>query len=165
MAALPRRIVIASEHAGVEMKGRLLEALAEMGVGAEDLGPESTASVDYPDFAAAVAGRVSGGTADAGVLVCGTGLGMAMTANKFPGVRAAVLYDDASARLARQHNDANVAVFGARTMTAEDAVRRLRIFLAEGFEGGRHGGRLSKIRDIERKNSTGHGSGPEGQGA
>ena len=88
-----------------------------------------------------------------------------MTANKFPGVRAAVLYDDASARLARQHNDANVAVFGARTMSAEDVVRRLRIFLAEGFEGGRHGGRLSKIRDIERKNATGHGSGPEGQGA
>jgi len=152
LADPPRRIVLASDHAGVEMKRRLLEALGEMGVAAEDLGPQTQASVDYPDFAASVAERVSRGTADAGVLVCGTGLGMAMTANKFPGVRATVLYDDATARLARQHNDANVAVFGARTMSPGDAVRRLRIFLSEPFEGGRHGGRLAKIRDIEKKN-------------
>jgi ribose 5-phosphate isomerase B len=160
LAAPPRRIVLASDHAGVEMKRRLREALGEMGATAEDLGPETPESVDYPDFAASVADRVSRGTADAGVLVCGTGLGMAMAANKFPGVRAAVLYDDATARLARQHNDANVAVFGARTMSPEDAVRRLRIFLSEPFEGGRHRGRLAKIRDIEKKNSTGHGSDP-----
>ena len=160
MAAPPRRIVLASDHAGVEMKRRLLAALGEMGVAAEDLGPETPESVDYPDFAASVSDRVSRGTADAGVLVCGTGLGMAMTANKFPGVRAAVLYDDAAARLARQHNDANVAVFGARAMSSEDAIRRLRIFLAEPFEGGRHRGRLEKIRDIEKKNSTGGGTDP-----
>ncbi len=165
MAAPPRRIVIASDHAGVEMKQHLLAALAGMGVDAKDLGPSTREAVDYPDFAAPVANLVSRGEADAGVLVCGTGLGMAMAANKFPGVRAAVLYDDAAARLARQHNDANVAVFGARTMSAEDAVRRLRIFLSEPFEGGRHGRRLSKIHDIERKNSTGHGPGPQGKGA
>jgi ribose 5-phosphate isomerase B len=160
----PRRVAIASDHAGLEMKRSLREALAEMGIEAEDLGPQSLESVDYPDFAAPVAERVSRGSADAGVLVCGTGLGMAMTANKFPGVRAAVLYDDAAARLARQHNDANVAVFGARTMSVEDAVRRLRLFLEEPFEGGRHERRVTKIHDIEKKNSTGRGTGPAGEG-
>jgi ribose 5-phosphate isomerase B len=164
LADLPRRVAIASDHAGVEMKRRLREALAEMGVDAEDLGADSPESVDYPDFAAPVAERVSRGSADAGVLVCGTGLGMAMTANKFPGVRAAVLYDDEAARLSRQHNDANVAVFGARTMSVEDAVRRLRLFLEEPFEGGRHERRITKIHHIEKKNSTGRGTGPAGKG-
>ncbi len=113
-----------------------------LGISAEDLGTGSGESVDYPDYAAAVARRVSAGTADAGVLVCGTGIGMSIAANKVPGVRAAILYDDAAARLARLHNDANVAVFGARTMTADDAARRLRLFLSEPFDGGqaRHGG-------------------------
>ena len=162
--AAPRRVVIAADHAGVEMKRRLREALEEMGIDAEDLGTGSAGSVDYPDYAAAVAGRVSGGTADAGVLICGTGLGMSITANKFPDVRAAVLYDDTAARFARRHNDANVAVFGARTMDPGDAVRRLRIFLSEPFEGGRHQGRLSKIRDIERTFSAAPGPGPVVQG-
>jgi RpiB/LacA/LacB family sugar-phosphate isomerase len=107
--------------------------------------------VDYPDFASKVAERVSGGKADTGVLVCGTGLGMSIAANKFPGVRAAVLYDDTAAKYARLHNDANVAVFGGRTMNPEDAARRLRMFLGESFEGGRHEKRIDKIRDIERK--------------
>jgi len=164
MAATPRRIVLASDHAGVEMKRRLREALEEMGVVAEDLGTGSGESVDYPDYASAVARRVSRGTADAGVLVCGTGLGMSIAANKFPGVRAAVLYDDAAARYARRHNDANVAVFGARTMDPGDAVRRLRLFLSEPFEGGRHQGRVSKIRDIERSFSASPGAGTAGQG-
>jgi len=164
MAATPRRIVLASDHAGVEMKRRLREALEEMGVVAEDLGTGSGESVDYPDYASAVARRVSRGTADAGVLVCGTGLGMSIAANKFPGVRAAVLYDDAAARYARRHNDANVAVFGARTMDPGDAVRRLRLFLSEPFEGGRHQGRVSKIRDIERSFSAAPGAGTAGQG-
>jgi ribose 5-phosphate isomerase B len=146
------------------MKRRLREALAEMGVDAEDLGADSPESVDYPDFAAPVAERVSRGSADAGVLVCGTGLGMAMTANKFPGVRAAVLYDDEAALLSRQHNDANVAVFGARTMSVEDAVRRLRLFLEEPFAGGRHERRITKIHRIEKKNSAGRGTGPAGKG-
>ncbi|MBP2685035.1 MAG: sugar-phosphate isomerase, RpiB/LacA/LacB family, partial [Deltaproteobacteria bacterium] len=97
MTSFPRRVVIASDHAGVEMKRRLREALEELGIPAEDLGTASGESVDYPDFAAAVARRVSGGVADAGVLVCGTGIGMSITANRFPGVRAAILYDDAAA--------------------------------------------------------------------
>ncbi|MBI5905866.1 MAG: ribose 5-phosphate isomerase B [Deltaproteobacteria bacterium] len=164
MAFPPRRVVVASDHAGVEMKRRLREALAEAGIDAEDLGTGSGASVDYPDFATAVAKRVSAGTADAGVLVCGTGLGMSITANRFPGVRAALLYDDTAARFARLHNDANVAVFGARTMAAEDAVRRLRLFLSEPFEGGRHEGRLEKIRGIENTIAAGPGPGTAGQG-
>jgi glycine hydroxymethyltransferase len=164
VAVAPRRVVIASDHAGVEMKRRLLEELSRMGMEGEDLGTGSTASVDYPDYAAAVAGRVSRGSADAGVLVCGTGLGMSIAANKFPGVRAAVLYDDAAARLARQHNDANVAAFGARTMDPEDAARRLRLFLSEPFEGGRHGTRIGKIRGIEEKYTAGPGRGPAGLG-
>ncbi|HEX2720875.1 MAG TPA: ribose 5-phosphate isomerase B, partial [Candidatus Deferrimicrobium sp.] len=147
---LPRRVVIASDHAGVEMKSRLREAMAALGISAEDLGTGSGESVDYPDYAAAVAGRVSAGTADAGVLICGTGIGMSITANRFPGVRAALLYDDAAARLSRLHNDANVAVFGARTMPADDAARRLRLFLSEPFEAGRHTRRIEKIRGIEK---------------
>ena len=164
MADAPRRIVIAADHAGVEMKRSLLQAVEGMGLRAEDLGTGSPESVDYPDYAAAVAGRVSAGTADAGVLVCGTGLGMSIAANKFPGVRAAVLYDDDAARLARQHNDANVAAFGSRTMSVEDAVRRLRLFLTEPFEEGRHARRVAKIHDLEKKPSAGPGSGAAGQG-
>jgi glycine hydroxymethyltransferase len=160
----PRRVVVASDHAGVEMKRRLLDALAGMGIAAEDLGTGSGASVDYPDYASAVAGRVSGGTADAGVLVCGTGLGMSISANKFPDVRAAVLYDDTAARYARLHNDANVAVFGARTMDAGDAERRLRLFFSEPFEGGRHADRLEKIHGIEAKFMSEPGAATPGRG-
>ncbi len=130
------------------MKRILREAIEALGISADDLGTGTGESVDYPDFAAAVARRVSAGTADAGVLVCGTGIGMSITANRFPGVRAALLYDDVAARYSRLHNDANVAVFGARTMSPEDVGRRLRIFLSEPFEAGRHARRLEKIRDI-----------------
>ena len=164
MTAHARRVVVASDHAGVELKRRLLDTIAGMGIEAEDLGPWSAASVDYPDYAAAVAGRVAEGTADAGVLVCGTGLGMSITANKFPGVRAAVLYDDTAARYARLHNDANVAVFGARTMEAGDAERRLRMFLTEPFEGDRHAARLEKIRGIEANLKEAQGAGAPGEG-
>ncbi|HSE14574.1 MAG TPA: ribose 5-phosphate isomerase B, partial [Candidatus Deferrimicrobium sp.] len=149
MAPPKPRVVIASDHAGVEMKRRLREAMEALGISAEDLGTATGESVDYPDYAAAVAGRVSAGAADAGVLICGTGIGMSITANKFPGVRAAILYDDAAARMSRLHNDANVAVFGARTMSADDAERRLRLFLSEPFEAGRHSRRIGKILGIE----------------
>src|SRR5512140_1821520 len=150
VVALPQRVVIASDHAGVEMKRRLREAIAALGISVEDLGTSSGESVDYPDYAAAVARRVSAGTADTGVLICGTGIGMSIAANKVPGVRAAILYGDDAARLARRHNDANVAVFGARTMTPDDAERRLRLFLSEPFDGGRHERRIEKIRGIEK---------------
>jgi ribose 5-phosphate isomerase B len=157
MSGKPRRIVFGSDHAGFEMKRRLMEAVASKCVEIEDLGTHDSSPVDYPDIAAAVAGRVSAGTADAGVLVCGTGLGMDIAANKFPFVRATLLYDDIAARYARMHNDANVAVFGARTMNPEDAVRRMLIFLEQSFEGGRHQARLDKIRELEKKTKTSAG--------
>ncbi|MGE5189095.1 MAG: ribose 5-phosphate isomerase B [Gemmatimonadota bacterium] len=142
-------IVVASDHAGVRMKRRLGEALRSWGYAVEDLGPESEESVDYPDFAEKVARRISGGGGLLGVLVCGTGIGMSIAANKFPGVRAALLYDDFAARHARLHNDANVAVFGARTMREEEAEGRLKLFLDAAFESGRHAARLEKISRFE----------------
>jgi len=146
-----RTVALASDHAGLEMRRRLRDALAEWGYAVEDLGPDSPESVDYPDYAEAVALRVSGGHAALGVLVCGTGVGMSISANKFPNVRAALLYDDFTARHARLHNDANVAVFGSRTMPVEAAVTRLRIFLSEAFEEGRHARRVEKIVSIEKR--------------
>lgn len=146
-----RTIALASDHAGLEMRRRLRDALAQWGYAVEDLGPDSPESVDYPDYAEAVALRVSGGRAALGVLVCGTGVGMSISANKFPNVRAALLYDDFTARHARLHNDANVAVFGSRTMPVEAAVARLRIFLSEAFEEGRHARRVEKIASIEKR--------------
>lgn len=133
------------------MRKGLRDELLARGYRVEDLGPETADPVDYPEYAEAVAGRVSRGEARFGVLVCGTGIGMSIAANRFPGVRAALLYDEFAARYARLHNDANVAVFGARTMRADEAASRLKIFLAEPFEGGRHAARLEKIRRIENR--------------
>ncbi|HEY5997183.1 MAG TPA: ribose 5-phosphate isomerase B [Candidatus Deferrimicrobiaceae bacterium] len=144
-------VVVASDHAGLESKKVILESIAAEGFQVEDLGPETAESVDYPDFAAAVGKRIEAGTASFGVLVCGTGTGMAIAANKLPGVRAALLYDDTSARFARLHNNANVAVFGSRTMTVDQMLTRLRIFLNEPFEGGRHARRVDKITQLENK--------------
>ena len=142
-------VAVASDHAGFEMKARLCEALAAWGCRVEDLGPGTPNPVDYPDYAEAVARRVSDGQARLGVLVCGTGIGMAIAANKVHNVRAALLYNDFAARYARLHNDANVAVFGARTMSAEEILARTRIFLNEPFEGGRHARRVEMIEKIE----------------
>ncbi len=144
-------VVVASDHAGIERKKTILAAVAADGFPVEDLGPETDDSVDYPDFAAAVGNRVADGSASFGVLICGTGIGMAIAANKIPGIRAAILYDETAARFARLHNNANVAVFGARTMSADQIVSRLRIFLNEPFEGGRHANRIEKIRQLENK--------------
>jgi len=136
------------------MKAGIREALAAEGFAVEDLGPADGSPVDYPDYAVTVAGRVLHGEADLGILVCGTGIGMTVAANKVAGIRAALLYDDTAARYARLHNDANVLVFGARTMRLEEVLSRLRLFLAESFEGGRHAGRLSKILSIEQRRET-----------
>ena len=144
-------IVLASDHAGVRMKRRLGDALRSWGYAVEDLGPATEESVDYPDFAEKVARRVGGENGRLGVLVCGTGIGMSIAANKFAGVRAALLYDDFAALHARLHNDANVAVFGARTMRDEEAEGRLKIFLGAAFEKGRHAARLDKIARFEKR--------------
>lgn len=140
-----RPLLIASDHAGFELKERLKKALEKRGVPYEDLGPGSAASVDYPDFARKVAEAVGRGEAEWGLLVCGTGQGMAMTANRYRGVRAAVPCTEETARLVREHNDANVLALGGRTIPPETAERILEVFLATPFAGGRHERRVRKI--------------------
>src|SRR5687767_5483018 len=144
------RIALASDHAGYEEKERLKALLSDLGVEFEDLGTVSEASVDYPDYARAVAEQVADGRAEQGLLVCGSGTGMAMTANKVPGVRAAVAWSEETARLARQHNDANVLAIGARTTPATDIPKIVRAWFSTEFEGGRHAARVNKISDVEK---------------
>lgn len=138
-------VALGADHAGVALKDALREALELRGIAVRDLGTGATASVDYPDFAHAVARAVAAGEATQGVLCCGSGIGMAMTANRHAGVRAAVLHNATEARLARAHNDANVACFGARTTGTEVALDALAAFLATPYEGGRHDRRLAKM--------------------
>jgi len=144
------RIAIASDHAGYAEKERLKELLADLGVEFDDLGTVSEESVDYPDYARKVAEQVAQGHVEQGVLVCGSGTGMAITANKVPGVRAAVAWSEEIARLARQHNDANVLAIGARTTPPDEIPKIVRAWFATKFEGGRHAARVEKISEVER---------------
>ncbi|HET6647511.1 MAG TPA: ribose 5-phosphate isomerase B [Pyrinomonadaceae bacterium] len=143
------RIALASDHAGFAEKERLKPLLSELGIEFEDLGTTSEQSVDYPDYAALVAHAVADGRVQQGVLVCGSGTGMAITANKVPGVRAAVAWSDETARLARQHNDANVLAIGARTTPISEIPKIVRAWFSTDFEGGRHADRVKKITNIE----------------
>jgi ribose 5-phosphate isomerase B len=148
------RILIASDHAGVAERKLLVEHLRKGGHAVTDLGPETEASVDYPDFAAKVARGVAAGEADRGVLICGTGMGMAMAANKVHGIRAAVLHDEYGADMARRHNDANVACYGARTHCVHAMIRLTDRFLSAPFEGGRHVTRVQKIVALEGRTAA-----------
>lgn len=145
------RIALASDHAGYAEKERLKALLAELGIEFDDLGPRSEESVDYPDYARAVARQVADGRVEQGLLVCGSGTGMAITANKVPGVRAAVAWSEETARLARQHNDANVLAIGARTTPPADIPNIVRAWFTAEFEGGRHAARVAKISDVEKQ--------------
>ena len=145
MAPPDNELLIAADHAGLPLKNALKAALEADGHAVRDLGTHGPESVDYPDFAHEVAKGVASGQARFGILVCGSGIGMAMVANRHPGIRAAVLHDTTEARLTRAHNDANVACFGARTIGAETALDALRAFLATPHEGGRHARRVTKI--------------------
>lgn len=138
-------ILIASDHAGVELKRKLEAELKKLGFAVRDLGTDSTASTDYPDYAHPLAKEVSEGRAKRGVLLCGTGLGMSYVANRYPHVRAAVTWSPEVAELAKSHNDANVLVLPARFVTDEDAKEILRVWLKTPFEGGRHERRVVKI--------------------
>jgi ribose 5-phosphate isomerase B len=138
-------IPIASDHAGFELKARLRDALAAAGFDVDDIGTHGPASTDYPDWAHPLAQAVSEGRARRGVLLCGTGLGMSYTANRYPGVRAAVAWSPDIAELARRHNDANVLVLPARFVSDEDALAILQRWLDTAFEGGRHEVRVAKI--------------------
>jgi ribose 5-phosphate isomerase B len=145
------KIALASDHAGYREKERLKPLLQELGLEVEDLGTVSEESVDYPDYARKVAERVAGGEAEQGILVCGSGTGMAISANKVVGVRAAVAWSEEVARLARQHNDANVLALGARTTPPEEIPKIVRAWFATDFEAGRHAARVQKIGEIEKR--------------
>ena len=139
------KIALASDHAGFSEKEKLKPLLTELGIEFVDLGTRSEASVDYPDYARSVAEEVAHGNVDQGVLVCGSGTGMAITANKVPGVRAAVAWSEEIARLARQHNDANVLALGARTTPDGEIPKIVKAWFDTAFEGGRHEDRIKKI--------------------
>ena len=142
-------IVIASDHAGVDLKARVIELVREAGYDARDLGPADTSSVDYPDFAHEVALAVTSGLAKTGILICGTGIGMSMAANRHPGVRAALCHDAFTAEMARLHNDANVLCLGARVVGVGVVEQMVKIFLGTDFEGDRHQRRINKIELTE----------------
>jgi ribose 5-phosphate isomerase B len=143
-------IAIGADHGGADVKDTLVAALRERGEDVVDMGTSGKESVDYPDFARAVAERVSRGEADRGILLCTNGIGMSIAANKFPRVRAALVGDATAARMAREHNDANVLVLGGGMTGKFHALELLRIFLDTPFAGGRHQRRVDKIADIER---------------
>ncbi len=138
-------IAVGSDHAGLNLKGAVVKALGERGYEVLDLGTDSAESVDYPDFAHAVAAKVVSGDAPLGVLICGSGIGMSLSANRHPGVRAVVCSDTFSARMARMHNDANVLCMGERVVGEGLALDILDAFLGASFEGGRHARRVGKI--------------------
>src|SRR3954469_6960208 len=152
------KIAIASDHAGFEEKERLKPLLNELGVQFEDLGTVSEESVDYPDYARKVAEEVASGHVEQGLLVCGSGTGMAIAANKMPGVRAAVAWNEEIARLAREHNDANVLSLAARYISADENEKIVRAWFAARFDGGRHARRVEKIREIEQEELEHHAS-------
>jgi ribose 5-phosphate isomerase B len=143
------RIALGADHAGVALKDDIRQHLERRGHACTDFGTRSTDRVDYPDIAAAVGQAIADGAADRGVLVCGSGLGMALAANKIPGVRAAAVGDAVLARLARAHNDANVLALGARLLTPAPARHLVDLFLDTPFDGGRHQRRLDKIRALD----------------
>lgn len=144
-------LVIASDHGGIELKEAVKQVLSGRGLGTDDLGTISPESVDYPDFGERVARAVSSGEAKRGILICGTGIGMSIVANKFPGVRAALVTDAFTAQMSREHNDANVLVLGGRVLDVQEACRLVEIWLDTPFEGGRHQRRLDKIAEIEKQ--------------
>ena len=144
------RLALGADHAGVGLKRDVKRFLDELHVDYEDFGTNNEDSVDYPDIAELVAEGVARGTFDRGILICGTGIGMAIAANKVPGVRAAPVTDLESARLAREHNDANVLALGARILPRERALELVRTFLDTPFAGGRHARRIRKITALEQ---------------
>lgn len=141
-----KSIAIAADHAGYDLKSKLAEELRASGYEVLDLGTgDATTSVDYPDFGKAVAEAVAGGKAEAGVVVCGTGIGISIAANRHPGIRAALCHDETSARLCREHNDANVLALGARLIGEVVAKDCLHTFLKTEFAGDRHTRRVEKL--------------------
>ena len=151
-ASPDRTVAIGCDHGGFEMKQKLLPVFDDYGLTLRDIGVDYPKPVDYPDIAKQVAELVAGGAATRGVIIDGAGIGSAMVANKFPGIRAALCYDKASARNSREHNDANVLTLGGRLLTETQAEDVLRTWLSTPFGGGRHAARVEKIKEIDRVN-------------
>ena len=145
------KIAIGSDHAGFGLKEEVVELIRGLGMEIVDCGTTDTKSVDYPDFGEKVADLVSRGEVDRGVLICGTGIGMSIVANKFPNVRASLCNDLFSARMSRMHNDANILVMGGRIIGKDLAAEIVRVWFGTAFEGDRHRNRLIKIKKIEEK--------------
>ena len=146
------KIAIGADHAGFEAKEKIKKTLDEIGIEYEDLGTNSLDSVDYPDYGAKVGKAVASGEADEGIVVCGSGIGIAIAANKVHGVRAAQAWNEETARLARQHNNANVLSIGARVIPEEEIPKIVAAWFDAKFEGGRHAGRVAKISELEKAN-------------
>ena len=140
-----KKISLSSDHAGFNLKESIKKFLIKKKIKVIDLGPKNTGSVDYPDYAKKVARNIIAKKSDMGILVCGSGTGMAMSANKFKKIRAAVCYNKASTRLSRQHNNANIMALGARLTKKSDVMKLVNVFLNTKFEGGRHLRRVNKV--------------------
>ena len=145
------KIALGADHAGVSLKNEVKRVLAELRFTVTDFGTKSDKAVDYPDFAWPVSKAVATGTHDRGILICGSGVGMAMAANKIAGVRAANILDIKSAQLSREHNDVNVLALGARVTTTPIALEIVKVFLNTSFLWGRHERRIAKIAELERR--------------
>ncbi|HEY9283580.1 MAG TPA: ribose 5-phosphate isomerase B [Pyrinomonadaceae bacterium] len=150
-----KKIAIGSDHAGYEGKERAKEAIAALGYEVADYGTQGLESVDYPDFGAAVGRAVVAGEVERGVVMCGSGIGISIAANKIPGVRAALCWNEETARLARQHNDANVLCIGARFIDPETAAAMIRAFVETEFAGGRHQQRVEKLTKLDAARGDG----------
>ncbi len=148
------RIAVGSDHRGVRLKSTIVELLQQWGHQVRDVGTHGTQSVDYPDVARQVACLVRDGEVDRGVLICGTGLGMCIAANKVPGVRAAPCHDELTAELSRRHNDANVLCLSGEMLNEQVVQRLLQIWLETPFDGGRHARRVEKISQLERQSCS-----------
>ena len=145
------RIAIGADHRGYHVKEQITRLLTKLGHEIDDQGTCSKSSVDYPDIAVLVAGKVSRKEVDRGILICGTGIGMAIVANKFPGVRAAPCHDDLSAEMSRRHNDLNVLCISADMLGEKLIDRMVEIWLKTDFEGGRHARRVKKIEELDKQ--------------
>jgi len=143
-------IVVGSDHGGLELKQAVIELLQARGLECVDYGTNGSDSVDYPDFGAKVSHAVSRGDMEKGILICGTGIGMSIIANKFPGIRAALVHDEFTAQMSKEHNNANILVMGGRILSVEQGVKLVEIWLDTEFEGGRHQNRLLKIAAAEQ---------------
>lgn len=148
------KIAIASDHRGTEVKKRVVQQLADLGQEVVDLGPEGSQSVDYPDYAAKVAKAITQNEVDRGILICGSGIGMSIAANRFAGVRAALCHDEFNAEICRRHNDANIMCMSADLLSEQLVARMVDVWVKTQFEGGRHSRRLEKLEEYARQASS-----------